>query len=153
MAKIIVRAEIDRLVATDEQAREFIGKIKRGKEVMAEIRRARNVRHHRLFFAILKFIVEHTEIDSIESAKSALKVATGEVDPVIDAATGKTYFVLRSINWESKDQDEFAAFFDRAVDVITLRWMPPGTVSEDVRREIIALCDGPMMAGIEDHLR
>lgn len=141
------------LVPVDEEGNNLLLKIKDGREVMIDVRRARNPKHHRLFFAILKFIVEHTEIESIEAAKTALKVAVGEVDPIIDAATGKTFFVLRSINWESKDQDEFAAFFDRSVDVITNRWMPPGTVSEDVRREIIALCDGPMMAGIEDHRR
>lgn len=151
--KAVFKRNGNSLVPVDDEGFELLLKIADGREVMVDVRRARNPKHHRLFFGILKFIVEHTDLDSIEAAKSALKVATGEVDPVIDAATGKTYFVLRSINWESKDQDEFAAFFDRAVDVITLRWMPPGTVSEDVRREIIALCDGPMMAGIEDHRR
>lgn len=141
------------LVPVDDEGRDLLSKIKDGREVMVEVRRARNPRHHRLFFAILRFIVQHTEIESIEAAKAALKVATGEVDPVIDAMTGKTFFVLRSLNWESKDQDEFSEFFDRAIDVITTRWMPDGTAADDVRREIIAMCDGPMMAGIEDHRR
>lgn len=151
--KIILRKQKSMLAATDDTSREVLAKIKDGQEVTAEIKRPRRIRHHRLFFAILKFVVEHTDLESIETAKSALKVATGEVDPIIDAMTGKTFFILRSIAWEAKGQDEFEDFFNRAVEVITTRWMPPGTTAESVRAEILKMADGPMMAGIEDHRR
>jgi hypothetical protein len=151
--KAVYQRKGETLVPVDEQGFELLHKIRDGREVMVEVKRARNPRHHRLFFAILKFMVEHTDFDGIEKAKSALKVATGEVDTYVETTTNIAYFILRSINWESKDQDEFAEFFDRAVDVITTRWMPPGTAAEDVRNEIVAMCDGPMWANIESHLR
>jgi hypothetical protein len=151
--KIVLKRGTSGLFPVDEQGFDLLSKIAEGREVTAEIKRARHPKHHRLFFSILRFITEHTEIESIEAAKNALKVATGEVDPVIDAVTGKCFFILRSIAWEAKGQDEFAAFFDRAIDVIVTRWMPPGTEADAVRAEIIKMADGPMMAGAGDQRR
>lgn len=151
--KVVLRKHNDALVPVDEQGKDLLAAIRHGREVTADVKRARHPKHHRLFFAILKFVVEHTDLDSIETAKSALKVATGEVDPIIDAMTGKTFFILRSIAWEAKGQDEFEDFFNRAVEVITTRWLPEGTSADDVRHEIIKMADGPMIAGIEDHRR
>lgn len=150
--KFVLQKRNGALVPVDDEGFEILAKIRDGREVMCEITQSRNPKHHRLFFAILKFMVEHTDIDSIERAKNMIKIATGHVDDII-ASNGNVHYVLRSINWESMGQDEFSAFFDKAVDKITTRWLPEGTSADDVRREIIALCDGPMMRGIEDHRR
>lgn len=71
----------------------------------------------------------------------ALKIACGLVDPFIDAKTGKTFFVPRSISFTAMSQDEFNAFFDRAIFVICDRWLPKGTTTESVRREIEMMTD------------
>jgi len=153
MVKVVLKRVGNALVPVDDEGISFVNATKHGREIMCEVNRARNPRQHRLFFAILKFIVEHTEIESIEAAKSAIKVATGQADPVIDANTGETKLVLRSISYESMPQDEFRVFFNDAINVITTRWMPEGAAADAVRNEIVAMVDGPMMRGIEQHRR
>jgi hypothetical protein len=189
--KIVLQRKGESLVPVDEQGFDLLHKIRDGREVMAEVKRARNPQHHRLFFAILKFMIEHTEFETPEIVKTALMIATGNVEaktlvvarsgggfwfgrttgeliddfkdflkvklgyaePFIEPASERTYWVLRSINWASMDQERFAEFFDRAIDVIVTRWMPAGTSAEAVRAEIIKMADGPMRAGIEDQRR
>lgn len=148
MAKAVFRKTHNGFVPVDDEARELFKRAKDGRDVVIEMTLARNPRHHRLFYAILKFCVMHavaengeSRFSNIEEAKTAIKIATGEVDPYIDATTGKTFFVLRSISYASMDQARFAAFFDRATFVIADRWMPSGTTPEAVRAEIEAMIE------------
>lgn len=134
------------LFPVDDEGTGVLFKIKLGKEVGCEVIQRRNPKHHRLFFAILKFIKEHCERfepTPIEKIKDAVKLATGLADTFIDAETGKTYYVLRSMSWASMDQIEFNRFFDDATQVIATRWMPPGTTAESVRDELLAMVEGP----------
>lgn len=148
MAKAVFRKKPQGFVPVDDEARELFSRAKDGRDVLIEVTLARNPRHHRLFYAILNFCVMHAVAENgearfatIEEAKTAIKIATGEVDPYIDAETGKTFFVLRSISYASMDQVRFAAFFDRATFVIADRWMPAGTTAETVRVEIEAMIE------------
>lgn len=138
------------LVATTEQSSEALETIKQGREVLLSFRVPRNIRHHKLFFAILKFLQYHShrfENVPIERIKDAVKLATGLADTFIDAETGKTYYVLRSISFAAMSQDEFRVFFDDACRVIASRWMPPNTTAESVRTELLAMVDGPGAIG------
>jgi len=83
----------------------------------------------------------------IEKIKDAVKLATGLADTFVDAETGKTYYVLRSMSFASLDQAAFNSFFDEACMVIANRWMPAGTTPEDVRKELLAMVDGPGALG------
>lgn len=137
------------LFPVDEDATELLAKIKLDRDVGCDVIQRRNPRHHRLFFAILKFLNTHAgrfENTPIEKIKDAVKLATGFADTFIDAETGKTFYVLRSISWASMDQAAFNTFFDEAVKVIAGRWMPDGTTAEDVRKELLAMVDGPLAA-------
>lgn len=137
MAKAVFRHVGASLVPVDEQALEALRAIPLGRDVMVSVKVARNPKHHRLLFAMLNLIVQRTnKFDGTDEALTALKIACGLVDPYIDAETGKTFFVPRSIAFESMSQDEFSGFFDRSVFVATSRWFPPGTQEADVRAEI-----------------
>jgi hypothetical protein len=146
--KAVYRKRGRSLVPVDQEGLDILSRLRDERDVTVEIKQARNPRHHRLFFAILKFIVEHTDqFDGIEQAKTAIKVACGEVDPFIDPGTGKTFWITRSINWSAMDQTRFSAFFDRACWVIANRWMPEGTTPESVRAEIEAMIEPSHMRG------
>lgn len=138
------------LFPVDSEAVEMMHGTKIGKDVTVEVRARRNPRHHRLFFAILKFLQMHAERfeeTPIEKIKDAVKLATGLADTFIDAETHKTYYVLRSISFASMDQGSFNSFFDEATKVIAKRWMPEGTPAEEVRRELLLMVDGPGALG------
>ncbi len=149
MSKAVFRRRGGSLIPVDQEGLDLLASIRDGRDVALKIEARRNPNHHRLFFAILKFCTEHA-IDretgevrfvSIEQAKTAIKIATGEVDPHIDAESGKTFFMVRSISYAAMDQTRFSAFFDRAIYVIAHRWMPEGTTEESVRAEILAMVD------------
>ena len=77
-----------------------------------------------------------------EAISTAIKIGCGLVRTFIDSETGRTIMVPKSISWAAMDQTEFAAFFQNVCDVICQRWMPEGTLAEDVRRELIEMVDG-----------
>jgi hypothetical protein len=134
------------LFPVDEDGVELLHrKIKDGKQVAVAVTQRRNPRHHRLYFAILKFLSEHTETFAgrdPEIISTAVKLATGLVKTFVDVETGRPVMVPLSISWGAMDQTRFNEFFDRACDVIANRWMPAGTTSDAVRDELLAMVDG-----------
>ncbi|MCK7474054.1 MAG: DUF1367 family protein [Rhodopseudomonas palustris] len=50
------------LVPADIHADEMLGEIADGREVMVTIRRARNPQHHRFLFAMLRKVVENSDL-------------------------------------------------------------------------------------------
>lgn len=133
------------LVPASAEAEEALRAMKDGRDCMVTLKVARNVRHHKLLFAALRFVQENTDLfegRTTDVILTALKIATGHVDVFTDTSTGATIMVPKSIAFESLDQTAFSRFFDAAVNIITSRWMPPGTVTEDVRRHIEDMVDG-----------
>lgn len=135
----------EHLIASTEESAKALEAIKDGKEVLISFRTPRNIRHHKLFFAILKFLQYHSALFEnvpIDKIKDAVKLATGLADTFIEAETGRAYYVLRSISFAAMSQHDFRVFFDEAVKVIANRWMPAGTTPEAVRKELEAMVDG-----------
>jgi hypothetical protein len=149
-AKVIVRKVKGRgLVPVDERGQQLFDRVPNDSEVVIQMRTDRNLKHERLFNAILDFI-RHNAINPAtgemmfnpgdsdkkirEHLKDLLKWRVGEFDRLEDPFTGGKAIRLRSI--ANMDGIEFSAFFDRAAYVITEEWMPEGTQPEDVRLEI-----------------
>jgi hypothetical protein len=144
------------LVPVDDQGMELMARLKDGRDVGVTVSQHRNPRHHRLFFAIIKFVKLHAvdrrgnslfETTDTETVTDAIKIATGHVKRFIDLETGQTSLRPSSIAWAKMDQTKFNKFFDNACNVICKRWMPPGTLPDDVRRELIEMVDGPHAVG------
>jgi hypothetical protein len=162
MTKIIMRKRTARagevgLFPVDDEGAELIGKLPRDRDVGADVVQHRNPRHHRLYFAILKFVKEHAVNDEGESLFSNLdmdtmsdtvKLAVGYVRVYVDRNNNdRLICVPRSISWAAMDQTKFNEFFDLACKVIAERWMPAGTTPDDVRRELVLMVDGPHAIG------
>jgi hypothetical protein len=144
------------LVPVDDEGRALLERLKTNRDVGVTVIQHRNPRHHRLFFAIVKFVRLHAvdaEGNSIfehadkEMITTAIKLATGYVRSFVNLDTGNHIAIPKSISWASMGQTEFSEFFELAVNVICKRWMPPGTLPEDVRRELIEMVDGPHAVG------
>ena len=145
MTKVICRKVNGVLAPVDEEGFEIFAKLKDGRDVTVDVKQSRNPRHHRLAFAIFRFVQIHSPImsdRSIEEIKTAVKIATGYVGTFVDCQTGQTCYVPKSIAFEAMDQTEFNRFFDDACRVVATRWLPAGTTADDVRRELIQMCDG-----------
>lgn len=143
--KIVCRKVGRSLVPVDDEGFDALAKVKDGRDVKVEFTMSRNLRHHRLMFQVFRFVQDHSPVmakQSIEDIKDAIKLATGHVRRFVDAETGATAYVTKSLAFEAMDQLEFNRFFDDACQVISNRWMPAGTTPESVRDELIILVDG-----------
>lgn len=157
MTKIVCRKRGATLSAVDDEGRAALARVRDDRDVVVEFTQSRNPRHLRLYFAMVRFIKEHAviretgeslfESADTETVHIALKLATGLVRTFVDCDTGKAVSVPLSVAFEAMDQVRFAEFFDAAVSTITRRWLPPGTLADDVRRELIAIVDGPDAIG------
>lgn len=134
------------LVSVDDEGADLLHKLKDGRDVECGVVQRRNPRHHRLYWAAVKFVSMHCPMFAgvpLNKIHVAIKLATGRVDTFIDATNGKVCYVPRSISFSAMDQTLFNQFFDDAVRVIADRWMPAGTTPEAVRNELLEMVDGP----------
>lgn len=111
----------------DDLAEQAFAKIKQGATVTIEVKAPRNVRQHRLLFAILKVILDNTELfPDTTTALTALKIGTGHADVIPwvtpDGQSG-TAVMPRSIAFENMDGSAFSEWFDRAIRLVSERWL------------------------------
>lgn len=101
------------LAPVDEEGRELLEAMPTGKSVMVDIHAARNVKHHRLLFALFRKLMDGGAwAGDEEELLDRCKYAVGLVDTKIDHR-GEPHYVPRSIAFESMDQARFNKFFDR----------------------------------------
>ncbi len=98
---------------------------KAGQWLRIEWSAPRNLQHHRKMFALLQLIAENSEVyDTAEKALYALKLCTGYCDPMTDPRTGEIVPVARSIAFENMGQDDFEAWYCRALDAVCEHIVP-----------------------------
>jgi hypothetical protein len=129
------------LFAIDAEGADLLAAMRLGREVVVEVKQARNPKHHRLYWAMIRFIRMHSPVMAgfpEERIHEQLKLRCGLFEQFIDLESGKVITRVGSIAWESMDQTSFNIFFDNAVEVI-LRWMPPRTTAQAIRAEILEM--------------
>jgi hypothetical protein len=143
MASIVLARRGDTLAPVDEADREIIYRLREGEPVRVEIKARRNVRRHRLYWGLMRILVQNTEIwPSEEAASDSIKIAVGHVEQIVNPLTGEIHLRPKSIAFERMEEAEFCRFLDRVIYVITERLIP-GLDASDLRREVFAAIDGP----------
>lgn len=139
MTDPLYRKTLTGFVPANDEAQEFFAKTKLGQFVKLDGKRPRNVKFHRLFFAMLRLISDNsnphiTEIEALYLAK----VGAG-CGQWID--TGKReLFAPGSISFASMDQEAFDTFVKAAIPPLVARFMR-GTAPDDVIREAMELAN------------
>lgn len=134
------------LQPTGDEAREMLEAIKNGAEVMVEVRTARNIRQHKLFFALLAKVVENSDFFvSVDHALIEMKLACHEYDLHV-TMSGERKYIPRSLKFHSMPQDRFNRLFKRAIHIITTKWIP-GLNKDDLLQEVYRMIDGPQALG------
>jgi len=137
MSKLVLQKHNGGLVAADEASEAWIWKISDGEKVMCEVRKPRNINHHRKFFALLNKVCDNLDQPvTVEMLLGLIKLRTGHCD-LIDTVKG-TVAVPRSIAFENMDQTEFDAFWNRAVDFIMAEVIP-GVDRDALEREVLEM--------------
>jgi hypothetical protein len=140
MKAVFRKSGLSSLTPVDHAAVHALSKIKPDQQVLCEIKRPRNIRQHRLWWALMQKIADNMDGDfSAETVCQVIKIRAGHVQ-VVRTRTGEV-FIPKSISFGSMPQDEFSAFMERAIGVICTDILP-GLSSDDLRREISEIISG-----------
>lgn len=105
-----------------------------GDLVHAELTKPRNPKHHRLVFALLQKVLENMDgLQTIEQLLTIIKIKLGRVDTLVDASSGKAYYVPQSIAFASMDQTEFSVLWRDLCRLVARDYFPgmdPDQVAE-----------------------
>ena len=141
MAELWVMRKLDHLVPVNAQALDDLRKLKAGEWYLSEIRKPRNVDHHRKFMAILQAVYPHQDMwPTFNSFRKAFTAALGHGE-VVTAKDGRRYIDANSISFATMDQDEFSEFYDKAIDFVLTKILP-GVDSRDLEREVQDILEG-----------
>ena len=136
--KPIYRRTLDGFAPANDDAATFFGKTKLGQLVTLDSKQARNLKFHRLFFAILRLISDNSNPHISEAAALHFaKLAAGVGETVTDSR-GEKHFVPGSISFGSMDQAQFDEFVQAAIPPLVGRFMV-GSAPETVIREAMEL--------------
>lgn len=153
MSSIVLRKQGGVLVPVDEPDQETVAKLKEGEFVRCTIQAKRNIRQHRLFWALVGLLVDNTEVfPSKEAAADSIKIGVGHVETGVDAWSGRAYLKPKSIAFEALDGTEFTRFFDRCLYLLCNRWLA-GLDVEDLRNQVLEMVDGPERSSLGKRIK
>ena len=136
--KLIYRRTYEGFVPANDDAAEFFGKVKLGQFVSLDGKQARNLKFHRMFFAMLRLISDNSNPHISEAAALHFaKLAAGVGDTVTDSR-GETHFVPGSISFARMDQTQFETFVQTAIPPLVGRFMV-GTAPDELIAEAMGL--------------
>lgn len=122
------------LVPSDRFAVEWLRELKDGREVIVTVRKARNPKHHRKAFALLKIAMDADDRwPSLDALLDDLKEATRVGHYAENKITGETRFVPGSISFSAMDQIAFNRWFRRALWVLS---QVLSVLPEELEREV-----------------
>ena len=97
---------------------EKLKKLKLGEEYKCIIRRPRNLKFHRKFFALIKMIFDNQEIyKDADRLRKDLLIEAGYSDEWVDFH-GEIHKEAKSISFASMDEDKFNELYSRVLDEI-----------------------------------
>jgi len=131
------RRTLDGFAPASDEAQEFFAKTKLGQIVALDGKRPRNVKFHRLFFAMLRLISENSNPHITEEQALYLAKVGAGCGQWIDTGR-REMFCPGSISFAAMDQTDFDAFVKAAIPPLVTRFMA-GTAPEAVIREALEL--------------
>lgn len=142
---VLTKAAGGGLVPIDQQAIDFLAKLKLGAGVTVEIKRHRNPAFHRKYFALLNLAYEAWEPvaatykgeavgKNFDQFRNDVTVLAGHFEMAVNLR-GETRLTAKSISFGSMGQDEFESLYSATVNVILSRILTTYT-PEDLDRVI-----------------
>lgn len=141
MSRFLAQKHLGALRPADEAGSEALRLIANGDLVMVEIKKSRNIRHHRLFWALMTVVHDNMDTErypTVEDLAAAVKIAAG-LRTRIELPNGEIGFIPGSIAFHKMDQIAFSAFYDRVCDLIAKHFLP-GVSSGELKQEVSIMC-------------
>lgn len=132
---MLVKKRAGHLSAGDARARDIIGQMSIGECALCTVRRVRNPKLHRKFFALVKFAfdnwrpVDGKEFRNIESFRKELIIAAGFHQTVL-GVDGAVRLEAKSVAWDRMGEEEFTPLYEAVVAVLGDGFIPGLTATE-----------------------
>ena len=124
------------LEPVDDAGQDALRKIAVGDVVRAEIKRPRNLAHHKKWWSLVSLIYQNqTHYQSPEELDDAIKVYIGHCSVMV-LKDGTEVRVPKSIAFSAMDQTAFEEFYERALNMICEKIIPRLN-QEDLKRELL----------------
>ena len=108
-------------------------KFKIGETYEIEVKKPRNIKYHKKYFALLNLVYENQEyFTDFESFREYIIVKSGYYIKTI-TAKGE-FYKAKSISFASMDNVEFEKLFDSTLDVVIAEFIPLS--KEEIKQEI-----------------
>lgn len=132
-AIVLTKAAGGALIPLDQQAIDFLAKLKLGAGVTVEIKRHRNPAFHRKYFALLNLAFDAWEPTqatykgepvgkNFEQFRNDITVLAGHYEMAVNLR-GETRLTAKSVSFAAMDQDTFDALYSATVNVILAKIM------------------------------
>ncbi len=135
--KFLAVKHLGSLKPADEAGGHELSKIAHGEFVQVEIKRPRNIRHHRMFWALMTIVWDNMDQErypSVEDLVAAVKISAG-LRTRIELPNGEVGFIPGSIAFHKMDQAAFSDFYDRVCDLLAKHFLP-GVTADELRNEV-----------------
>jgi len=125
------------LVPVDDAGQALVASLLSKRDgVMVTVRSARNPKHHRLFFALLKLVQDSAPVEiTTEALLLCIKHGVGHVEEWTDL-DGVVHERALSISFESMSQADFNQFFDAAIRFVCEQLLD-GADNQGLKNEIM----------------
>jgi len=134
----LFRKRMSALYPADEMAEEQLSRIKQDEEVRVEIKRVRNPKQLRLWWALCGVLADYADwCSDRETASDWLKLSIGHAE-YHESPDGKTWCRPKSIAFGNCPQDQFDQILNDAINVIVSKIIP-GTSNDALRNELEAM--------------
>jgi len=121
---LYVRRKGNTLVPCAQVDEEVLMSLPEGKDISASLTRPRSSKQHRLFWALLLQVCNNSDdYSKPEQLLLWIKIRLGYVEAVRFHGD-QTWWVAKSISFNSMGQDEFGKFFNDSVDLICTEVIP-----------------------------
>ena len=140
MTRILVAKKLNALHPIDDAGAAVFRGITPGEIVSIELKRPRNLKHHRKFFAMLQIVLENQDYyKSLDDLLDVCKLAVGHCRTVM--TKHGPVRIPESISFAAMDQSAFDAFYDRVVVWVAGEVIPGlerRDLDEEVRRQLLS---------------
>lgn len=116
--------------------------LKEGEEFVGQFAKPRSLKQLKLWWGLMRLLVDHGQFPSLEAASDATKIGAGHCQTLVFPDTGEVLMLPLSISFAALAQDEFQHIFGSALDVICSRWIV-GVGKAALEQEVWNAIDGP----------
>lgn len=110
-------------------------KIPLGETFEIEFKKQRNLKFHKLFFALMRMTFENQEAYSnLNDLRRDLTITAGYYNETANVLTGEVFKHAKSISFASMDNIEFSELYE-AIKTVIIQWL--GITNEQIEEEIL----------------